>query len=199
MTSGRKAGVTMNLAPARMPTRAVSASSTVPRPKRKSGRSAMTFSSMRIAPGVVIVSSMLVNPPAARALAQSRRPSGESARMSAMTFSALNFARMASFFMARNTMRRRPREASRAFGGRGGRLVSLKPALDDAARSVGENDAFVFRVDFHDDHTALWIDGIADAHQPAVDQRARLGPGHDPLRVQRGREVFQFLAQLRIW
>jgi hypothetical protein len=51
------------------------------------------------APGVVIVSSMLVNPPAASAFAQSTSPSGESARMSAMTFSALNFARMASFFM----------------------------------------------------------------------------------------------------
>jgi hypothetical protein len=72
-------GVTMNFAPTRMPARAVSASSTVPSPKRKSGWSATAFSSIRIAPGVVMVSSMLVKPPAASADHPGPSASGASA------------------------------------------------------------------------------------------------------------------------
>ena len=99
ITSGRKAGVTMKRAPAAMPSRAVAALRTVPRPKTKSGSAAVACRSMAMAPGVVMVSSMLVSPPAARARAQSSSPSEESARMRAMTFSALILARTASFFM----------------------------------------------------------------------------------------------------
>ena len=65
----------------------------------KSGSSALAFSSIRIAPGVVIVNSMLVSPPTARARAQSSRPSEFSARISAMTFSPLILAMTASFFI----------------------------------------------------------------------------------------------------
>ena len=108
----------MNFAPARMPMRAVSASSTVPRPKRKSGSSAETFSSTRIAPGVVMVSSMEVRPPSASAFAQSSRPSADSARIRAMTFSDLNFERMASFFMGRKEVTLHRAQGSRREGNR---------------------------------------------------------------------------------
>jgi hypothetical protein len=77
----------MNFAPAAMPRFAVSASSTVPRPRRTLGSSFATCAQHSMALGVVMVSSMQVRPPAARARAQSSRLAELSARMSAMTFS----------------------------------------------------------------------------------------------------------------
>ncbi len=46
-----------------------------------------------------MVSSMLLSPPAASAFAQSKRPSGLSARMSPMTFSDLSLFQTASLFI----------------------------------------------------------------------------------------------------
>jgi len=72
--------------------------------RRKSGSSDVAFSNMRIAPGVVMVSSMLVSPPW-RGLWRSRgdrrdcRPDRRP-----MTRSVRNFSRIASFFMGKSRL-----------------------------------------------------------------------------------------------